>query len=80
MSKTVSACSKQRIILDFPEKKVQEIDDMMKQGNIKTRTELFRLVLGLFIWALEQMRNGRRIVSKKEGENDIEVVIPIGKF
>lgn len=67
-----------RIQLDFPEDKVRELDQLMKQVHISTRKDLFNNALTLLVWAVRERLKGKKIVSMDERDGSYkELVMPL---
>lgn len=50
-----------RIQFDLPESKIEALNELMNEGGIGTRKELFNLSLSLLQWAIRQRHNGLAI-------------------
>jgi hypothetical protein len=55
-----------RLQFDMPENKVKELDELVEQIGLKTRTQLINSALSLFKWAVRQREEGRIIASLDE--------------
>jgi hypothetical protein len=67
-----------RVQLDFPEDKVKELDALMKEGEIRTRKDLFNNALTLLVWAVNETREGRVVTSINEGQGTYkQLAMPI---
>lgn len=67
-----------RIQLDFPEEKVKELDELMREAEISTRKDLFNNALTLLVWAANETREGNIIVSLNQEEKTYkQLVMPI---
>ncbi|MES2038518.1 MAG: hypothetical protein V4495_11800 [Pseudomonadota bacterium] len=67
-----------RIQFDLPDTKVAALDQIMAEGGIKTRKELFNNALSLLEWAIKQRKTGRIIAAVDEkSESYRELSMPI---
>ena len=55
-----------RLQMDLPEKRVQELENLMAECGIATKKDLFNTALTLFEWAVSERRRGPIIASVDE--------------
>ena len=66
-----------RIQIDLDERRVYELDQIMKTCGMSTRKELFNNALTLFEWAVDAVQHGRTIASFNEAEQKFrEIEMP----
>jgi hypothetical protein len=66
-----------QVIFDLNNGRLEEIESLMKDGDVETRKDLFNYALTLLSWAMREVRNGRVIVSLNEETQGYErVCIP----
>lgn len=66
-----------RIQFEFPEDKLEELEQLMLETDLRTRKDLFNNALTLFQWAVEERRRGRIIASIDEDDLRYkELVLP----
>lgn len=67
-----------RVQLEFPEEKIKQLDELMKELDISTRKELINNALTLLVWAVRERKAGRVIASVDEilGKYK-EVLLPV---
>ena len=56
-----------RIQLELPEDRIEELNTLMSETAITTRTDLLNDALTLFQWAVRERQAGRMIASVDEG-------------
>ena len=67
-----------RIQIEMPEKRVKELEALMKEASITTKKELVNNALTLFEWAIRQRKSGRVIGSLDTQESSFrEVLLPV---
>jgi hypothetical protein len=52
-----------RLQLEFPDRIVKVVEDLMSLAGLRTKKEFFNNALTLFKWAIEERRAGRQIAS-----------------
>jgi hypothetical protein len=67
-----------RVLLEFPEERIKEIDILMEKTNTATRKDYFNNALTLLEWAIKESERSRNIASidKKAGRFS-ELQMPI---
>ena len=67
-----------KVQIEFSDRKLREIDLLMKQTDTATRKEFFNNALTLLGWAIEKSKAGYTIASVKEDEKRFrELEMPI---
>jgi hypothetical protein len=73
MPATNSQKSDRRVQFDLSETLLEEIDDLMADCEIATKKELLNNAVTAFQWMVEQIKDGRLVVSADREKNDFEV-------
>ncbi|MEE9275081.1 MAG: hypothetical protein V3V62_07220 [bacterium] len=70
--------SVKRVQIDLDDRKMEELEMLLKDTGVRTRTELFNYALSLLKWAVKETKNGRQIMSIDEkGNTAKELVMPV---
>ena len=73
MSVTNSQKSDRRVQFDLSETLLKEIDELMADCEIATKKDLLNNAVTAFQWMVEQIKDGRVVVSADRDRNDFEV-------
>jgi len=63
-----------RLQLDMQDESMKELDALVKQTGMKTRSQLFNVALSFYEWALRELSAGRIIASVDEVEQKYKEV------
>ena len=67
-----------RLQIDLDEGQMKEIEQMMEEGKVRTKKDLFNAALTLLRWAMKERRAGRIIASVDEKSEVLkELEMPI---
>ncbi len=67
-----------KIQIELSEEKVEELDVLKRELNLRTKKELFNNALSLLKWAAKEVKSGRIIASMdEESQKYKELCMPI---
>ncbi len=67
-----------RIQFEFPKDKAAALETLMKQVGIGTKKELMNNALTLFEWAVNERKNGNKLLSyNEETKSYTEILLPV---
>jgi hypothetical protein len=67
-----------RFQMEIDEGRMEELQRMMREGNVRTKKELFNAALTLLSWAMKEKRAGRIIASIDESKDSFkELEMPV---
>ena len=55
-----------RLLIDLDEGQMKELEQMMEEGKVRTKKDLFNAALTLLRWAMKERRAGKVIASVDE--------------
>ncbi|NOT87267.1 MAG: hypothetical protein HOP03_03695 [Lysobacter sp.] len=66
-----------RIVLEYSENRIKELENLQKKLDLSTRKELFNYALGMLEWAVKQREQGYVVmVGNHEIPRYIEISMP----
>jgi hypothetical protein len=73
-----------RLQIDLDESQMDELSQMMREGKVRTKKDLFNAALTLLRWAMKERKAGRVIASVDEArdtykELEMPVLSEVGK-
>jgi hypothetical protein len=64
-----------RVVLEFTPENMDEIHSLMKEMGLVTRKDFFTCAMTIFKWAVEEIKEGREIVSINEDTNTYKTLV-----
>jgi hypothetical protein len=58
-----------RLQIDLDESQMKDLEQMMEEGKVKTKKDLFNAALTLLRWAMKEKKAGRVIASVDESRD-----------
>ena len=58
-----------RLQIDLDESQMKDLEQMMAEGKVRTKKDLFNAALTLLRWAMKEKKAGRIIASVDEGRD-----------
>ncbi len=64
-----------RVQLDFPQERIDELNNVMNAVGLDTRKDLFNNALSIFAWAVGEKEKGRAIISVDEDSDSFKELV-----